>query len=370
MRKKKRTFFIIFGAILFLVLIVGLNLMTKKEGSEVTGAIAGYGSIVSKVSATGSLKAKAQVNLQAQVMARVEKLFVSEGDFVKKGDLLCLLDPKLYEAELILAKARFERAQAVFSRQETLYQKALIAQEQFEATKTEYEVSKAQYEQAQDRFSKTKIIAPISGTVVKLNIEEGETVIIGTMNNPGTVMMVIADLSKMLAIVDVDETEVGALKAGLEAKVNIDALPDTVFIGQVSRVGYMPKQSQVSGLEQSTDFEVEIDLLETAPELRPGMSVSCEIITAQKESVLVVPIQAVGRRKVKGKETQTLFVVENGIAKLTPVKTGSTSETEIEILEGIKEGTTVISGPYKVLSKLKDGARVKVQTIDQKRRGP
>ena len=362
--KKKKTIFIVIVIVVLLALIIGLNLASQKPGEAVTASIAEYGSIKSKVSTTGSLKAVLQVNMQAQVMGRVDKLYVQEGDWVKKGELLCLLDRKSYEADLILSKARYEQAAAVFARNETLFARNLIAKEQFESVKTQFEVAKAQYEQAQDRLEKTRITSPISGTVVKLNIEEGETVIIGTMNNPGTVMMVIADLSQMLAIVNADETDVPAIKLGQPAEVEIDAIPDTSFQGKVTKVGYMPVQNILSAGEKGTDFEIEVKLLNTTLEMKPGMTVSADIITAEKESVLVVPIQSVGRRKVKGVETQALFVVEDGKAKLKAVKTGSASETEIEILEGVEPGEKVISGPYKILSKLKDEAKVKATVAE------
>jgi HlyD family secretion protein len=292
---------------------------------------------------------------------------VQEGDRVKKGDLLCLLDRKSYEADLIQSKARYQQAAAVFARNETLFVHNLIAKEQFESIKADYEAAKSQYEQSQDRFNKTSIVAPISGIIAQLNIEEGETVIVGTMNNPGTVMMVIADLSEMLAIVDADETDVPLIKPDQTAEVQIDAIPDTSFQGVVTKVGYMPVQNVLTTGETGADFEIEIKLLSTKPEMKPGMTASADIITAEKESVLVVPVQAVGRRKIKGVDTEALFVVDKGIAKLIPVKTGPASETEIEIIEGIKPGDQVISGPYKVLSKLKDGAKVKATLAEGER---
>jgi HlyD family secretion protein len=365
MKKKRRTILIVVGIIVILAIVIGLNLGAQKPGEEVTASTAKFGSILSKVSTTGELKAVSQVNLQAQAMGNVDKLYVSEGDAVHKGQLLCLLDRKSYEADLLSAKARYEQAEAVYVRNETLYNRNLIAKEQFETFKTQYEVAKAQYEQAQDRLEKTSIISPISGTVVKLNIEEGETVIIGTMNNPGTVMMVIADLSQMLALVKADETDIPSIKPGQTAEVTMDALPDSIFQGVVTKVGYMPVQNVLTTGETGTDFEVEVKLTSTVAGMKPGMTVTADIVTAQKESVLVVPIQSVGKRKVKGVETQALFVVEKGIAKLKAVKTGSASETEIEIIEGIKSGEQVVSGPYKILAKLKDGAKVKATVAEE-----
>ncbi len=368
MNLKKKRWIIIIGVAVVIILVVVLNLGFKsKSGGEVETAVARRDTLVSKVAATGNLKAQAQVNIQAQVMGRIDKLYVKEGDVVKRGDLVCLLDQTQYQADLTLAQANFRQQERMLVRADTLFSKKLIAQEEYEKMKTSYDVARAQLEQAKDRWEKTRITSPISGTVVKLNIEEGETVIIGTMNNLGTVMMTIADLSQMLAIVDVDESDVTQIRPGQEGTVELDALPDSVFGGTVNTVGYMPIESNlttaVTGQQTTADFEVEIGLIENSPLLRPGMTVSAEIVTSKKANVLVVPIQAVGRRKIKGRETQSVFVVENGVARLRPVETGNSSETDIEIVKGLTEGEMVVSGPYKILSKLTDGARVTPQKV-------
>ncbi len=347
------------GIGVILVLIIVLNLSSPEGGVKVRMTKVRIGSIVSKVSATGELRAQSQVNISAEVMGKVERLYVKEGEWVEKGQLLCLLDQTRYRADLNLAKARFLQAQKNFKRTQALFKDSLVSQKTYEDALTELEIAKAQYEEAMDNLEKTEIRAPISGRVVKLNIEEGETVIIGTMNNPGTIMMTIADLSKMLAIVEVDETEIADIHPGEEAEIRIDAFPDTIIKGKVERVGYMPIQSSSISSERETNFEVRIDILGTSPLLRPGMSVSADIITARKDSVLVIPIQAMGKREIKGKKMESVFVVKNGIARLRPIKTGKSSETEIEVIKGLKPGETIITGPYKVLASLKDGDRVK-----------
>jgi len=354
----KKKIFLLIGLVVFIFLIIFLNLGKKEEGKEVEVSRVKYGKIISKVTGDGELKAKIQVNIQSQVMGRVEKIFVKEGSQVKKGDLLCLLERKSYEANLNLQKARYEQAKNSFVRIDSLYKKQLVSDEEYERAKTEYEVAKANYEDALDKYEKTEIRSPISGTVVKLNIEEGETVIIGTMNNPGTVMMVIADLSAMLAVIEVSERDVVDVKVGNPAKITLDALPDTFFMGKVVRVGYVPI-TQATATEKITNFEIEIELADTGALLRPGMSVHCEIITAEKDSVLVVPIAAVGRKRIGDKEVDACFVIENGRAKLRPVKVGSYGDFEAEIMEGLKEGEEVITGPYSVLAKLKEGDLVK-----------
>jgi HlyD family secretion protein len=359
MKKRSKALIIIAVVVVVLGLIIVANLKSKSSsGEEVESLKVKRGSILSKVSATGALRAQAQVNLQAQVMGVVDKLRAVEGRWVNQGDVLLELDRKSYEANLVLARARFVQAGLSHARVESLNERKLVSAEQFEASKAAYDMSKAQYDQAQDQYDKTILRAPISGTIAKVNIKEGEAVLIGTMNYSGTVLAVLADMSRMQAIVDVDETDVVNVALGQQAKVDVDALPDTSFVGRVTRVGYMPTQSILSTAEQSTTFEVEITLDSTAPQLRPGMNVRVEIVTAELDSVLVVPVQAAGRREVKGRETETVFLVKDGKAVLTPIRTGKSSETDMEVTEGLNLGDEVITGPYKLLAKLTDGRRV------------
>jgi HlyD family secretion protein len=359
MKKRSKALIIIAVVVVVLGLIIVANLKGKSaSGEEVESLKVKRGSILSKVSATGELRAQAQVNIQAQVMGVVDNLPVKEGDIVSRGDILLELDRKSYQANLVLARARFVQAGLSHARVESLNERKLVAAEQFEASKAAYDMAKAQYDEAQDQYDKTTIRAPISGTVAKVNIKEGEAVLIGTMNYSGTVLAVLADMSRMQATVDVDETDVVGVALGQHAKVEVDALPDTSFTGRVTRVGYMPTQSLLSATEQSTTFEVEITLDSTAPQLRPGMNVHADIVTAELDSVLVVPVQAAGRREVKGRETETVFLVKDGKAVLTPIRTGKSSDTDMEVTDGLKPGDEVVTGPYKILAKLTDGRRI------------
>ncbi len=345
-----------------IVIIVVFNLkFSRGGGSEVEITTATYGPITSTVEATGTLKAKAQVDISAEAIGRVRKIFVNEGDIVKKGARLIQLDDEQDRANLGLAKARFEQAEMVFNRAQSLIEKNLISKEEYEISRTNYEVSKAQFLQAQDKLDKTKINAPIAGKIMKINVEEGETVLLGTMNNPGTVLLTIADMSKMIAIVKVDETDVPNIKVDMPAKVSPDALPDTSFKGVVSKVGLMPIQNVIS-TETAINFEIELELAEFSPELRPGMTIKAEVITAKKDSVLKVPAQAVGKRKFKGKETTSVFLFKDNKAVMKEVETGTSSDTDIEIKSGIQPNDQVITGPYRIVSKLKDGNRVKIST--------
>ena len=358
MKRRTRTTLIVVGIVIVLAVIVILNLTQKETDEKVETEAVAFGSILSQVSATGELKAKAQVNLQAQVMGVIEKLHVDEGDRVNQGDLLLELDRGRYQAQLVLARSRYTQAKLSHARVDSLFARRLVSEEQYETSKAAFEMARAQYEEAEDSYAKTSVRAPIAGKVAKVNVEEGETVIIGTMNNLGTVIMVIADMSRMQAIVEVDETDVVSLRIGQHADIEVDAFPDTTFAGTVTKIGYMPIQNLLSSEVEGVDFEVEVTLDSTVPELRPGMTVSVDITTASLDSVLKVPIQAVGRREVDDEEKETVFVVEEGKAMLKAVRTGRSSDTDIEITEGLEPGDEVITGPYKVLSKLKDGKKV------------
>lgn len=360
MKKPTRTIVIIAGVVVVLGLIVVANLKSKAGGggSEVETHKVKSGSILSKVSATGALRAKDQVSLQAQVMGTVDKLPVKEGQWVNAGDTLLVLDRRSYEANMLLAQAHLEQARLSYARVESLNAAKLVSAEDYEASRAAYQMAKAQYDQAADEYDKTVIRAPIAGTVAQRNIEEGEAVMIGTMNYTGTVLMVLADLSRMQALIDVDEADVVSVALGQPTQVYVDALPDTSFAGHVTNIAYMPTQNVLSATQQSTTFEVEVTLDSTAPSLRPGMNCRAEITTAKLDSVLVIPVQAAGRRDVKGKETETVFLVKGGKAVLTPIRTGKTSDTEMEVVDGLKLGDEIITGPYKTLSKLTDGDRV------------
>lgn len=364
MKKRTRVLLTVIGVAVLLALVIAGNIRRKPSGESVETKQAALGRILSKVSATGELKAQAQVNLQAQVMGVVARLRVREGDAVRAGDVLLELDRRSYEANLVLARSRFTQAHLSYSRVESLYQSKLVSAESYEAARTAYEVAQAQHDEAQDQYNKTVIRSPIAGIVAQVNIKEGETVLIGTMNNSGTVLMVIADMARMQAVIDVDETDIVTVTLGQPASVRVDALPDTSFPARVTKVGYMPNSAVLSTVtQQGTTFEVEVALDSSAPTLRPGMNVHADITTAELDSVLVIPVQAAGRRELEGSETETVFIVRDGKAVLTAIRTGRASDTEVEVLEGIKPGDVIVTGPYKTLSKLTDGRRVTPRAV-------
>ncbi|MBN2619733.1 efflux RND transporter periplasmic adaptor subunit [candidate division WOR-3 bacterium] len=353
----KKWIFVIGGCI-FVIVIIVVTLTQQKGGAEVDVVIARHGEIVSTVTASGELRAQSQVDISAETIARIKRVRFKEGDNVKKGDLLIELDNVRVEANRSLAYAQMQQAGQDLDRARQLFEKELISRESFEKIELSYEAAKAQYEQALDAYIKTRIYAPIQGKIMKINVEEGETAVMGTMNYQGTVLMTIADMSTMIAVVTIDETDVPVVKTGQKVKVIADALPDTSFSGSVTKVGLMPITSQLS-TEKVTDFEVEIELKDFSPLLRPGMNVKTDIITNEKNDVLVIPIQASGKRRIDDKTVESVYRVSESKAQLVEVETGVSSDNEIEILSGIEDGDTVIIGPYRILSTLKDGQQVK-----------
>jgi len=354
------------GIIVVIGAIVVLNLKPKKEGEPADIEVAARKAMVSKVTATGELKAKSQVSVQPQLIGEVTRLYVKEGDFVRKDQVVCELDRTNYESAAELARIAVEQLKRTYARTESLYRRNLISQEGYEQIKLQHDNAVAQQQQTEDQLAKTIVTTPVSGRVIQLNVQEGEMAIAGMTNISGSVMMTVADLSTMLALVEANETDVPSIRPGQKAKLALDAFPDTLFEATVNRVGYMPIQTLITATEKSTKFQIELQLDQPTDALRPGMSVSADIVTSQRDSILSVPIQALGRRKIKGEETQAIFAVKDGKAKLTPVKTGISSDVDTEILDGVSEGDSVITGPYKVLSKLKDGAKVRGNTESSK----
>jgi HlyD family secretion protein len=422
--KKKKKILIFGGLGLIIVIIVAVNLL--KSGEKTVGVETDKtkkSDLTATVSAEGKMEAKTQVKISAYVPAKIVRLPVKEGDRVKKGQLLVQLDLVAYQAavdqvkatlesaraRLKLSEATLEQSKLIYDRQKKLFEQSLTSQEQFDAARTDYNARLAEVEssrylvsqsqaslvQAQDNLDKTTITSPINGIVTDLNAEEGEIVMVGTMNNPGTVILTVSDLSEIQADVDVDETDVANLKLGQEAKIRIDAIPDTSFNGMVNEIAGTGKVEGIGTQNQVTNFEVKVLLKDEVTNVRPGMSCSVDITTAHHPGVLNLPIQAVVIRELpedslkalqgKGKENEALaatdkkpakdtlsqknkkkkevegvFVLKEGKAVFTPVQTGIADKQNIEITSGLKEGDEVITGAYRILRNLKNGDKVKV----------
>jgi len=414
--KKKKKVIIILGVVIVVAIIVVANILKSGEKAyKVQAEKVKKDDIISIVTANGQMTPETDVKISAYVPSKIVRLPVKEGDMVKKGDLLVQLDETEYKAAVNQAKAQLSSAQAnleqaklVYDRQKGLFEKKLTSKEQYDASSTLLHQAQAQsdqgaanLEQAEYNLSKTTITSPIDGMVTALNAKLGEIVMIGTMNNPGTVIMTISDMSETQAEVEVDETDVASVKVDQEAKIKIDAFPDTVFNGKVTEIGHTARISGFGTQDQVTNFLVKVMLMDSLLDIRPGMSASVEITTNSRPNVLNIPIQAVvmreeksdtlkekekkkekgtlasadssktkNEKKKKGKEVEGVFVIKDGRAKFVKVKTGIADQQNIEIVSGLNENDQVITGTYQILRTLKDGDKVKVEKkVEKKEEG-
>jgi HlyD family secretion protein len=392
---------------------------------------------VQTVTATGRIQPKTQVKISADVSAKIIQLPVKEGDWVENGDLLAVLDGERLqaavesaeasvssaEANARLAKENMLKAEKDYVRTQELFDKNLESQAALDAMLAAYEVEKARYKsaldqveqvkatlkQAQDNFSKTRIYAPMSGTVSRLNKEMGE-IALGSQFQED-VIMIISNLSGMEALVEVDENDIVNVSLGDSATIEVDAIPDRQFVGVVTEIANSANITAQGTADQKTEFEVKIAVAglkkpaaaggtassrevmvsntNTLEQLRPGMTSSSDIVTDIRDNAVGIPIQCVTVRtpeqlKPRAPEGKNLaiaddsseqqfvpdkdgfcevvFVINNGIAHARQVKTGIQSETHIEILEGLSEGDEIVVGNYRAISKdLNNGSKVVVQ---------
>jgi len=398
-RRRKKPL-IILVVLLIVAVVVVANMRSKREKTvKVTIDKVQKRDLTSVISASGEVKPKKNINISAQVPGRIIKIGVVEGQEVKAGDFLLKLDSTQYEAiadrdqnfiraanaDLIQAGARLQREKTSLARQKKLFADDLISQDQLEAAQAQYDVSDAQVNAIQfqikqaeaslkstlDNLSKTTYNSPIDGIITSLRVEEGEVAIIGTMNNPGTVLLTIADLSVMEVEVEVDETDVVGVALDQKARVRVDAFPATVFEGKVTEIGSSALQQSTSGLstQESKDFKVVVTLENPSEKLKPGLSASADIVVAEKTQALSVPISSLVLRDkpedakdAAAKEEEGVFVVEASRTKFVPVGKGITGGMMIEITSGLTEGQELVTGPYASLRELKDGTLVKAET--------
>lgn len=373
--------------------------------------------LVSVVTASGKIEPDTKVDVLSDIQGRITKIGVKEGDVVRKGDFLLQIDAAVYQAAVSRAQALVASAQSDYLRARANQDQAkraldralelqkanssLITVEAVEQAQTAYDVAKANTEasnaglaqaraglaEANDNLRKTKIIAPISGRVTRLAVEEGEVAVPGTFSRDVGLLMTIADLSVILAKVQVDETDVVRLSQGDSVEVSIDAFPDTTFIGRVTKISnsaQLTATSTASGSnDRAVDFDVEVTLTHPPKDIRPDLSATARIVTDVRKGVLSVPIIALTVReneKVpneskpeakdtssksgKKKETEGVFVVNNGVASFRPVKVGIAGDEYFEVLEGVKSGETIVSGTYQAIRDLKDSTKVKSAAPD------
>jgi HlyD family secretion protein len=391
------------------------------------------------VSASGKIEPKKTVNISAQTMGRVTKLGVQEGDRVRAGQFLLQIDPVNAEAQvrrdvaavagavtaleqskvsLQSARANLDLARQNLKRQDELWKAGLTTRESLERAQNELEVRESDLKareqeiktretqlnqqqaglaSSQHALAQVRFDAPFDGIVTRRNVEEGENVVIGTMNNAGTVLLTVADMSEIEAEVEVDETDVPFVQLGQPATIEIDAIPDRQFKGKVTEIGNSPIQTAGAGTTRTaTNFKVTITIDGQIPEVRPGFTCTAEITTATRQKAVSVPIQAMTVRELlydeqgqivheprpprprfqfgapgspaptppaprelkpgqKREEVEGVFLMRDGKAAFVKVKTGIAGERYLEVLDGLKESDQVITGPFESVRGMFDG---------------
>src|SRR5215467_2623584 len=447
MKTKKKAILIVLGIIVALA-IVGFS-VTQTQKSLVTvqtGKVMKQ-DIASFVTASGEIKPKLQVNVGANAFGRITRLFVKEGEHVKRGQILAQLENVQSASDVAAAKATLSsnetdavaadanlrtlmatlnsskadlaRAKLDYDRAESLFKDQLIPKADYDTKKAAYEVAvateaqnqarvaqakaeldsaqghittaKAQLTRSSDLLSKTSYTAPFDGVVTYLPVHEGETVVVGIQNSPGSTLMTLADMSVITAEVKVDETDIVNVKLGQTAEITIDAIPGKTFKGEVTEIGdnaivrstgLATSQSTASS-QEAKDFKVVVTLKDPPENVRPGLSTTSKITTGTRSSALTIPIQAltirdkadleaqnnkgkskaqpVANQQKKKEEIQGVFVVlPSKKVEFRQVETGITGTTDIEVKTGLKEGEDIVTGSYKVLRTLRNGTGVKV----------
>ncbi len=375
--------------------------------------------LVASVTASGQVRPRTKVDVSADITGKIIRLSVKEGDLVTKGQFLLQIDPQQYEAALqrsqaalASAKAQFAQASANFIQAKRNYDRSaeikkatptLLSDEQLEQLRTQVEVNQALSDAAKfsveqseaavrdSRFalSRTTILAPMSGRVTRLNVENGETAIQGTLNKDAATLLTISDLSILETKIKVDETDVSRIKLGDSAVVQIDAFPDTTFVGRVVRIANSSVKAAATtqASDQAVDYEVVVQLVNAPNETRPDFSATAKVITDVRTKVLSIPIialtvredsaivngdtaQAPAGRKAAGKQVgkrdvEGVFVVNTGnTVSFRPVKVGIAGDRYFEVLGGLKAGDRIVSGTYQAIRELHEGAIVKEEVAD------
>ena len=446
------------GAILLLAVIVAFTVhQSSKNVVTVQTAKVQRQDLATVVSASGEVKPKTYVNIGANAVGKITHLFVREGDHVKRGQLLAQLENvqssadvsaneaslqaaetdaiaadaalKTATADLVRAQADYDRNKLDWDRAENLFKGGLISKSDFDSRRNAWATADAGLVQAQARVAqaraqkdsadkhvsqaratltratdilqKTSYAAPFDGVITNLPVREGETVVIGIQNSPGSTLMTLADMAIITAEVKVDETDIVNVRLGQPSDVTIDAIPRKVFHGTVSEIGDnaivrssgLSTSQQTTASEEAKDFKVVVTLQDAPKDLRPGLSATAKITTATRNSTLALPIQALTIRthsqleqqksspgsvqaaspapketaSKKDEGVQGVFVIRNRKAEFVPVTTGITGTTDIEVVEGLKEGDEIITGSYKILRTLRPGSGVKIDNSAPKK---
>lgn len=405
----KRALIIAGAAVLVAVIIFASVRAGNKDAEKVYTEKVQTRKLESVVSAPGEVNPRVKVNISAHIVGKIERLYFKEGDTVRRGQKLVDLERFAYTAQFERARAQLansrievQRAKAALRTGEVTYQRALNlqqkgiqAQELYDRARLELENARAAYassqegvrqaeallRQTQTDLSHTTIVSPIDGKAVQLNAHEGEVVVTGTMNNPGSVIAVIADLSEILVEAEVGETEVVGIRIAEPAKIHVDAIPDKEYAGHVAEIGSSAaiRQSAGSGLRY---FKVKVAIDNPDERLKPGMTSQVSIITSTSTNAIAVPIQSVVERvppsQKKGRTEEEdenapkkkyVFVIKGGKAAMTEVTTGVSDATHVAVVTGLKSGDEIVTGPFRILKKLKDTEAVEVTKEEKKTKG-
>lgn len=377
--------------------------------------------LVASVTASGQVEPRTKVDVAADISGRIVRLAIKEGQMVKRGDFLLQIDPAQYEAAVQRAEAALSQAKAQSAQSKANLIQAqrnydrsqeirktnasLVSEEQMEQLKTAVEVNTALLEaathgvdqasaslrDARQALAKTTILAPMSGRVTRLVVEQGETAVPGTFNKDAATLLTISDMSVLETKVKVDETDVARLSLGDSAVVQIDAFPDTTFVGKVVEISHSSVKGATAtsaNTEQAIDYEVKVQLLNPPADTRPDFSATAKVITDTRTKVLSIPIIALtvreneelnnadsavtlGRapkKEVGKKDVEGVFIVGADL-KVTfrPVKVGIAGDKYFEVLSGVKENEKIVAGTYQAIRELKDGALVKEAKKDDKK---
>jgi len=378
------------------------------RGQTVRIAEVGVEDLVATVTASGTIRPKTKVDISADITGRITRIGVTEGDWVDKGQFLIQIEAAPYEAavsratallasgEASMLRADANRAEAErnLNRARNLHEReGLISEEAFEQAQTAYDVSVANYQasaaqvdqykasvvEAREQLGKTRLTAPMAGRVVRLPVEEGEVAVPGTFSRETALLMTIADMSEILAEVQVDETDVVRLALSDSVRITIDAYPDTAFVGYITKISNSARltatMTSAGSSDRAVDFDVEITLADPPIDIRPDLSATARIVTDVQKEVLAIPIIALTVRDHevlpnenverdsaavgRSEETEGVFIVRDGLANFVPVNVGIAGEEHFQVLTGLQEGDSIVAGPYQVIRDLSDSTKVR-----------
>jgi HlyD family secretion protein len=392
----------------------------KNAGTEVRMEQVSRRDLVSAVTASGKIEPQTSVDISADITGRIIRIAVEEGDRVTKGQFLVQIDPAQYQAAvsraegvvssmqatLLQTRANRDQAERAWKRANELTRlgpnliapataeearTALdVAEATYSATRAQLDQSRAGLQEAKDNLAKTRLVSPIAGRVVRLAVEEGEVAVPGTFSRETGLLLTIADLSVILAKVQVDETDVVRLTHDDSVEVTIDAYPDSTFVGRVTRVSQSAKltstETASGSNDRAVDFDVEITLQAPPRDIRPDLSCTARIVTDTRGNALSIPIIALTvrdherlpnennpaldtmtRRRPGEREEEGVFLVQNGVASFRPVKVGIAGDEYFEVVDGLRGGERIVAGTYQAIRDLKDGAKVRAaDTTEQK----